>query len=90
MYQPTVVENEIRNRIRLLLASYAYEFKAELFLTDQQFDALALKIRPEIETGNKLCDDFFKNEFSPSTGQWIHSFPELDKLKILYKNHFDK
>ena len=86
MHLPSEIEVERRNRIRLLLASYAYEFKSETFLTDQEFDKLALKIQPEIETGHEVCDEFFKNKFHPSTGQWIHDFPELDKLANLYKN----
>ena len=87
MYTPTDIEIERRNRIRVLLASYAYEYLSEIIMSDHEFDRLCLKIRPEIETGHKVCDEFFKNEFSPSTGSWIYDFPkeELHKLNVLYK-----
>jgi hypothetical protein len=37
-----------------------------------------------MSTGNKLLDRFFKREFAPHTGQWIHKHPELSKLKAMY------
>jgi len=33
-------------------------------------------------------DNFFKTEFNPSTGQWIHKHPELDKIKIIYHKYY--
>lgn len=87
LYQPTEVEIERRNRIRLLIAAYAYEYLAESWITDYEFDELAKKINTQIETGHKVCDEFFKTEFHPATGSWIYDFPkeELEKLKSLYK-----
>lgn len=86
-YQPTEVEIEIRNRIRLLIASYSYEYLTTSYISDYEFDELAKKINPEVETGHKVCDEFFKTKFHPHTGCWIWDFPkeEKDKLKSLCK-----
>ena len=80
----TKVEVERRNRILLSLAAYSYEFLAELIMSDSQFDALAKAIDPSIDTGNPELDNFFKKEFSPSTGMWIYKHPELLKVIDLY------
>lgn len=86
-YKPTEIEIERHNRIILLIAAYAYEFLDESWICDYEFDELAKKINPQIETGHKVCDEFFKTEFHPATGSWIHNFPkeELSKLKSLYE-----
>lgn len=80
----SLVEIERRNRILLSLAAYSYEFLAELIMSDSQFDALAKAIDPSIDTGNPELDNFFKKEFSPSTGMWIYKHPELLKVIDLY------
>lgn len=81
----SIVEIERRNRILLSLAAYSYEFLAELIMSDSQFDALAKAIDPSIDTGNPELDNFFKKEFSPSTGMWIYKHPELLKVIELYR-----
>lgn len=85
MYVPSKIEIEMRNRIRLLIGAYLYEYLSESWLSDAEFDKLALQIDPNIETGHKIMDKFFKEEFSPSTGSWIYNLPkeERDKLKTL-------
>ena len=87
-YKPSEVEIEIRNRIRLSLAAYEYElgpFKCNgVDLPDGVWDRLALSIRPEIATGHKVMDEFFREVFSPDTGCWVRRHPELDKLATLY------
>ena len=37
---------EIRNRIRLSLASYSYEFHDDSLMTDAEFDKLSREINP--------------------------------------------
>lgn len=76
---------EIRNRIRVSLAAYAYEMLNESWITDQEFDLLAQSINPTIATGNELLDTFFRDHFSADTGMWIYQHPELEKLKQLYE-----
>ena len=76
---------EIRNRIRLSLASYAYEFHDDSLMTDAEFDKLSREINPNEKTGNELIDRFFREEFVPDSGMWIRRHPELDKLKLIYE-----
>ena len=75
---------ERKNRIRLSLAAYAYEFKADSIMSDGEFDELASKINTKMLTGHAIMDKFFAEEFSADTGQWIHDHPELDKLEAIY------
>lgn len=63
----TPIEIERRNRIRLSVAAYAYEYKNESIMSDAEFDALALQIDPSVSTGNRKLDTFFK----------IHSLPTV-------------
>lgn len=84
------ISTEIRNRIRLSVAAYAYEFDNASIMTDAEFDKLSLEIDPSIETGNKLLDDFFKKHFDPSTGSWIWKHPERLKVKGLYDRYYKR
>ena len=76
---------EIRNRIRLSLASYAYEYHDDSLMTDAEFDKLSREINPNEKTGNELIDRFFREEFMVDSGMWIRRHPELDKLKLIYE-----
>ena len=84
------INQEIRNRIRLSVAAYAYEYIDDPIMSDTDFDALALKINPNENTGNRKLDNFFKKEFMPDTGMWIHKHPEKEKLKNLYMEYYKK
>ena len=79
------VEKERRRRIFLALWAYAYEFEADSLVDDAVFDEEASKITPAIDTGNTVMDSFFKTEFQPHTGQWIHKHPDLAGVKRIYK-----
>lgn len=83
-----MINQEIRNRIKLSVAAYAYEFLNDSIMSDHDFDQLSLQINPQQETGNKKMDDFFKKHFKPDTGMWIRAHPEIDKLNYLYKNFY--
>ena len=92
-YLPSYEEVERRNRIRLSIFAYAYEFESDSLISDGDYDRLSNKIDKNRSTGNKKLDKFFREEFEPDTGQWIHKHPELDKLRALYfmwKNDFDR
>lgn len=89
-------EIERRDRIKLSMAAYVYEFHAQSIMSDGDFDSLALKIRPELSTIEEYhtdeqvkrysrLDTFFREEFSPYTGQWIHKHPEIDRLHLLFE-----
>lgn len=79
---------EIRNRIRVAVAAYAYEIESNPIMSDGQFDKLALRIRPRMKTGRRRLDWFFKNKFQAHTGQWIYDHPELEGIKYLYHKHY--
>lgn len=85
-----VVNEEIRNRIKVVAAAYAYEIENNPIISDAEFDALCLKINPDVETGNKVVDKFFKEEFDPNTGSWIHKHPEFGLIKGVLKYYNDK
>lgn len=76
--------DEIRNRILLSVAAYAYEFEDHSIISDAEFDELSKRINPQHKTGNIMLDIFFAEEFSPDTGMWIRKHPEILKLKHIY------
>ena len=83
-----MINQEIRNRIKLSVAAYAYEFEGDSIMTDHEYDELSLKINPNEKTGNDVMDKFFKTQFQPDTGMWIRSHPEIKKLEYLYKKYY--
>jgi hypothetical protein len=84
----TEVEKQTRLRIQLSVYAYAYELASDSLISDAQFDQMCLEINPDIETGNKKLDKFFKTEFDPATGMWIRNHPELNKITELYKSFY--
>ena len=85
-----MINQEIKNRIRLSVAAYAYEYKDDPIMSDTEFDELAKKIEVSEKTGNRKLDNFFKKHFAPDTGMWIHKHPERSKLEYIYENYFKK
>lgn len=82
------VEKERRRRIKLAVAAYAYEVLNTEVISDQVFDKMCLEVDLKVDTGNKKLDSYFKKRFDPSTGQWIHKHPELDKIAAIYNTHY--
>ena len=78
---------EIRNRIRLSIAAYAYEYKDDPIMSDNEFDSLAKKINVNEKTGNRKLDNFFKKHFETDTGMWIRKHPELNKIDFIYQKY---
>lgn len=78
------LETEKRKRINVALWAYAYEIMDDPMVTDEMFDRVCGEIRPEIETGHGTLDAFFREEFNPSTGMWIHKHPEWQGLASIY------
>lgn len=85
---PISFNPEIRNRIRLSVAAYAYEVAADPIMSDGEFDKLALAIRPRELTGRPILDLFFLESFEPHTGIWIRDHPELAGIARLYETHY--
>lgn len=84
------VEKERHRRIRLSLAAYTYEVHNEIIMPDTDFDKLCLEINRGMDTGRPELDRFFREDFDPSTGMWIHKHPELDKLGAIYDKLYRK
>ena len=82
------VNPEIRNRIRIAVAAYAYEVLDSPIMSDHEFDRLALQIDPQKDTGEPELDAFFFCDFNPSTGVWIHQHPDLAGIARLYKTFY--
>ena len=80
--------DETRNRIKLSVAAYAYEFKDNPIMSDADFDELASKIDTSVSTTNPRLDYFFSKNFQPDTGMWIHKHPELGKIEYLYERYY--
>ena len=83
-----MINQEIRNRINLSVAAYAYEFKGDSIMSDHEYDELSRKINPNEETGNDMMDKFFKTQFQSDTGMWVRWHPEVKKLDYLYKKYY--
>jgi hypothetical protein len=89
LYTPEV-DAETRKRIKLAVYAYAYEFESDSLVSDGEFDELALQINPDISTRRSDLDEFFRMKFGSHTGQWIHSHPELEKIKGIYHAYYRK
>ena len=82
---------EKRNRIRLLIAAYLYEYEpsTEPLMTDSEFDQNCKKVDLTIITGHKTMDKFFKDKDDGTGtiqgGGFLFHMPdeEFDKLKFL-------
>jgi len=83
-YKPLKAEIERRNRIRLAIFAYAYEYKNHSLISDGDYDALSLKVDVKRKTGNAGLDRFWRQEFTASTGMWIRKHPHLERIEQIY------
>ena len=81
------VDYQRRIRIKLSIAAYGYEFDSKSIMSDSEYDMLSRDVDCSILTGRDDLDLFFKEEFVPDSGMWIHKHPELDKVKALYNKY---
>lgn len=82
LYNP-VVDRQTWVRIKLAKAAYAYEILNNPIMSDDEFDKLALEVDLSIDTRRPDLDEFFRKEFSSSTGMWIYKHPDLNRIKFL-------
>lgn len=82
----TRVEQERRNRIRVSVLAYAYEFEDAALVPDAEYDDLARRIDTSIVTGR--LDKFFQQHYSADTGMWIRLHPELHLVAECYRKYF--
>ena len=78
------VERETRRRCRLTLWAYAYEFMSTSLVDDATFDRTAREVDLCIATGREDLDQWWRDNFDPSTGMWIRKHPELDSVHRLF------
>jgi hypothetical protein len=62
----TEKENEIRLRIKLCVAAYAYEVENDSIMSDHEFDEKCKSVNLNVSTGNRKLDNWFKKNFDPS------------------------
>ncbi len=74
-------EIETRRRICVAAWAFAYEFLNRSDVSDAVFDAECYKVDLSVDTGNPRMDQWFRENFSPHTGQWIHNHPDLKGLQ---------
>jgi len=79
---------EIKNRIKISVAAFAYEYLNSPIMSDADFDSLSQQIDVKKQTGNKTLDTFFEKHFTVDSGMWIHKHPEKTKLKYLYEEYY--
>ena len=85
-----MVNEEIRNRIRLSVAAFAYEFMNDSIMSDEEYDELSKKINKNKDTGNQYLDNWFRLNFVPDSGMWIRTHPQLSRLNYFYKKFYKK
>lgn len=83
------VEREVKRRIGLSVAAYAYEIADTPICSDGTFDWLAAQINPKQGTCHPIVDEFFAHNFSPMTGMWIHQHPELEGIKRTFTRYYN-
>lgn len=76
--------SETRLRIRLSIWAYAYEFENDSMVSDAEFDAACREVDLAARTKRPDLDDWWIDNFDPSTGMWIRQHPELDKVRSKY------
>ena len=80
----TEVQREIQMRINVALWAYAYEIEDDPMVDDGKFDKVCGEIDVDFPTGHKVMDKWFKDNFDPYTGQWIHKHPDIAGIQSIY------
>lgn len=76
--------DEKRRRICVALWAYAYEIMDDPLVPDEMFDRICREIDIDIPTDRPNLDQWFREQFDPSTGMWIHRHPEMDGIRRIY------
>ena len=79
---------QIRLRIKLSVAAFAYEYKSDSIMPDAEFDRLSYLVDTSIATGNRKLDNFFKKHFEPATGMWVRKHPDKKGLVNIYERYY--
>lgn len=76
---------ETRKRVRLTVAAWAYEKHNDPIMSDAEYDQLALSIDLRKTTSRPDLDDWWRENFNPSTGMWVFRHPEVDIVEKAYR-----
>jgi hypothetical protein len=85
-----MVSEQIRLRIKLSVAAYAYEYRNNSIMSDAEFDEMSYLVDTGIATGNRKLDNFFKKHFEPATGMWVRKHPDKKGLVNIYERYYNK
>ena len=75
-----IMGRERKRRIKLAVWAYAYELMAHSVVDDGTFDRECLKVDLTQSTGNAVLDAWWRENFKPWTGMWVHNHPGRDRL----------
>lgn len=76
---------EKRRRIQVALWAYAYEVCYENLVPDAKFDEVCRKINLSVATDRPDLDQWFRENFDPSTGLWVRKHPEILALQRVFE-----
>lgn len=76
---------ETQLRIRVAVYAWAYEVHDDPLVSDAVFDHTARKVDLERSTSRPDIDEWFRDNFNPSTGVWVRSHPEPEGLERIYR-----
>lgn len=79
-------ELEKRRRIQVALWAYAYEVEDDSLVPDHVYDMKCREIDLSKSTGDAEMDKWFRENFDPSTGVWVHKHPGIKRLAEIYRN----
>lgn len=79
----SIEEIETKKRIMVLMHAYHYEILGESVISDHDYDRLAYSIDLSISTSRPDLDAWFRANYVPDTGLWIHKYPDLKGIRML-------
>lgn len=74
---------EKRLRASVVFNAVAYELYGINFISDSEWDTRALKVDITIDTDRPDLDEWFREHYTPYTSQWVHSFPDIHRMREL-------
>jgi len=72
-------------RAQVALWAFAYEIMNDSIVSDAVYDTRCLEVDLSVTTNRPDLDEWFKGNFQPYTGAWVHAHPEKIKLASLYE-----
>ena len=73
--------DEKQKRMKAALAACTYEMYNHSIMSDSEFDQLCMSIDTSVGTDRPDLDEWFRKEFDPCTGSWVHCHPDLPRLR---------